>query len=216
MTDDALALHPPRQVRSRQAWRRVLDAGVVILEESGIPGFTIAAVCDRAAVAPRFLYDRAATKDALLLAVQEHGMSRMRPDEEAATDPASVAGLPPDPAIRRLVANLAGVFFTHRRFLTAIVLSSGQHQEVSRRGGERLGILRADFTAAIVTAAGPAISHPDPELAVRSCFGDLASSLILRVAYGPGFAGPELSDADYADHLGELAVRYLLGSAPPG
>ena len=47
-----LEVRPPKQRRSREAWNRVLDAGVAILEEGGYDAFTIAAVCERAAVAP--------------------------------------------------------------------------------------------------------------------------------------------------------------------
>ena len=66
---DHLTIRPPRQERSRRAWDRVLDAGVALLEEAGYEGFTIAAVCERAQVPPRAIYDRAPTKDALFLAV---------------------------------------------------------------------------------------------------------------------------------------------------
>jgi AcrR family transcriptional regulator len=57
-----------RQRRSREAWNRVLDADVELLETGGYETFTIAAVCDRAQVAPRALYERADSKDALFLA----------------------------------------------------------------------------------------------------------------------------------------------------
>ena len=83
MTDPApdlpehLTIRPPRQERSRRAWARVLDAGVTLLEEAGYEGFTIAAVCHRAQVPPRAVYDRAPSKDALFLAVYEHGMARI-------------------------------------------------------------------------------------------------------------------------------------------
>ena len=44
-----LEVRPPKQQRSREAWNRVLDAGVAILEDGGYDAFTIAAVCERAA-----------------------------------------------------------------------------------------------------------------------------------------------------------------------
>lgn len=57
---------------------RVLDAGVALLADGGYGAFTIGAVCDRAQVAPRALYARADSKDALVLAVYEHCMARVR------------------------------------------------------------------------------------------------------------------------------------------
>jgi AcrR family transcriptional regulator len=91
---DHLTIRPPRQERSRRAWDRVLDAGVALLEEAGYEGFTIAAVCERAHVPPRAIYDRAPTKDALFLAVYEHGMARIKADHEIFTDPTPPCSLP--------------------------------------------------------------------------------------------------------------------------
>ena len=81
-----LEVRPPKQRRSREAWRWVLDAGVAILEDGGYEAFTIAAVCDRAGVAPPAIYARTSTKDALFLAVYEHGIARLRADELALVD----------------------------------------------------------------------------------------------------------------------------------
>ena len=81
----SLAIRPPRQERTRQAWSRVLDAGVALVEEGGYEAFTIAAVCERAQAAPRALYDRTTSKDALFLAVYEHGMSPIMADHEVFT-----------------------------------------------------------------------------------------------------------------------------------
>ena len=44
---ESLEIRPPVQRRSREAWERVLNAGVELLEEGGYDAFTIAAVCDR-------------------------------------------------------------------------------------------------------------------------------------------------------------------------
>jgi AcrR family transcriptional regulator len=85
-----LTIRPPRQERSRRVWDRVLDAGVAPLEEDGYEGFTIAAVCERAQVPPRAVYDRAPSKDALFPAVYEHGMARIRAGGTAPADPEHV------------------------------------------------------------------------------------------------------------------------------
>ena len=86
-----LALREPRQRRTREQWDRILDAGVRLLEEGGYEAFTIAALCERAEVPPRALYARAATKDALFLAVYERGMSRVLAGHQACS-PSPTAG----------------------------------------------------------------------------------------------------------------------------
>ena len=92
---DDLEVRPPKQQRSREAWNRVLDAGVAILEDGGYDAFTIAAVCERAAVAPTAIYARTTSKDALFLAVYEHGIGRLRAEQGVFADADRWTGLPP-------------------------------------------------------------------------------------------------------------------------
>src|SRR6185437_13132194 len=119
---DHLTIRPPRQERSRRAWDRVLDAGVALLEEAGYEGFTIAAVCERAH-----------TKDALFLAVYEHGMARIKADHEIFTDPARWLGLDAAALIEAVVREVTAIFSRHQALLRAVVLISGVHSEVYRR-----------------------------------------------------------------------------------
>jgi AcrR family transcriptional regulator len=206
-------VRPPQQRRSREAWRRVLDAGVALLEDGGYDAFTIAAVCERAGVAPRALYARVDTKDALFLAVYEHGVARLQAGQEVFTDEQRWAGLAPADLVRAAVAESVGTSLRHERFLRAVVLVSASHAEVRRRGS-RYSQALGDGFATVVLRAREAIRHSDPEAAVRSCFGTVFATSIIRVAYGPGFATPAPVDDDaFVADLGETAVRYLLADA---
>src|SRR3954454_13240802 len=91
-----LEVRPPKQQRSREAWNRVLDAGVGLLEDGGYDAFTIAAVCDRAGVAPTAIYARTTSKDALFLAVYEHGMTRLLAEQQVFDDAARWTELGPE------------------------------------------------------------------------------------------------------------------------
>jgi AcrR family transcriptional regulator len=210
----SLEVRPPLQRRSREAWNRVLDAGVALLEDGGHEAFTIAAVCERAQVAPRALYARVDTKEALFLAVYEHGIARLLADQEAFADQAQWAGLAPADLVRAGVAQLVGIFLRHERFLRAVVLISAAHPEVRRRGSH-YGRLLGDRFASVVLRVSGAIRHEDPEAAVRSCFGTVFATSVIRVAYGPGFATPSpVGDDVFVAELGEAAVRHLLGEVP--
>jgi AcrR family transcriptional regulator len=216
--DDALPtdleVRPPKQQRSREAWSRVLDAGVAILEDGGYDAFTIAAVCERAAVAPTAIYARTTSKDALFLAVYEHGISRLRAGQEVFADDERWAGLAAADLVRAAVTEMVGISLRNQRFLGAVVLLSAAHQEVQRRGDRYARELGDGFTGVVLRAAG-AITHPDHEAAVRSCFGTVFAATMIRVAYGPAFATPSPVDDDaFVSHLGEMAVRYLLGEVP--
>jgi AcrR family transcriptional regulator len=216
--DDAMSadleVRPPKQQRSREAWSRVLDAGVAILEGGGYDAFTIAAVCERAAVAPTAIYARTPSKDALFLAVYEHGISRLRAGQEVFEDDERWVGLAAADLVRAAVTEMVGLSLRHQRFLGAVVLLSAAHQEVQRRGDRYARELGDGFTGVVLRAAD-AITHPDAEAAVRSCFGTVFAATMIRVAYGPAFATPSPVDDDaFVSHLGELAVRYLLGEVP--
>jgi AcrR family transcriptional regulator len=209
-----LSLRPPMQARSREAWNRVLDAGVAILEDGGYEAFTIAAVCQRAHVAPTAIYARTTGKDALFLAVYEHGIARLRADQEVFADDERWAGLGPVELVRAAVAQMVSISLRHQQFLRAVVLISAAHPEVARRGSRYAQELGNGFARVVLKAADDT-RHPDPEAAVRSCFATVFATSIIRVAYGAGFATPSPVDDDaFVADLGETAVRYLLAAAP--
>src|SRR3954463_8568552 len=115
--DADLEVRPPKQQRSREAWSRVLDAGVAVLEDGGYDAFTIAAVCERAQVAPTAIYARTSSKDALFLAVYEHGIARLRAEQAVFADESRWTGLAPDALVREAVNEMVGISFRHERFL---------------------------------------------------------------------------------------------------
>ena len=188
----------------------MLDAGVALLEEGGFEGFTIAAVCERAEVAPRALYDRADNKDALFLAVYEHGMARVRAEEMVLADDEGWEGLPAEQLARGAVHAVAGIFNRHAAFLRSVVLISGVHPEVYRRGALYSQELGEAFTGRLLHSQ-LTIDHPDPETAIRAAFNAVFSSLVLRVAYGPAFATPATDDDTFLEALGDMVQRYLFG-----
>ncbi|GAA2313099.1 hypothetical protein GCM10010234_67380 [Streptomyces hawaiiensis] len=210
----SLEIRPPKQRRSRETWNRVLDAGVAILEGGGRDAFTIAAICERAHVAPPAIYARTTSKDALLLAVYEHGIDRLRADEELFDDDKRWTGLSPEELIRAAVAEVLSLSFRHKRFLRAVVLISATHPEVRRRGSSNSQEWGERF-AKVVLRAASAICHPDPGAAVQVCFGAVFASVIIRVAYGAGFAmATPVDDDAFVAEMGEMAVRYLLVDGP--
>jgi AcrR family transcriptional regulator len=205
---ESLEIRPPVQRRSREAWNRVLNAGVQLLEEGGYDAFTIAAVCDRAQVAPRALYARADSKDALFLAVYEHGLARVRADQAVLTDEERWGDLPPDQLAVQVVSEVAAIFFRHAAFLRAVVLISGVHPEVYRRGANYSRQL-GDQVTALLLHARDAIDNPDPETAVRAAFNAVFAALVLRIAYGPAFAGPPADEQTFLQTLSMMVRRYL-------
>lgn len=211
--DAELEVRPPKQQRSRESWNRVLDAGVAILEDGGYDAFTIAAVCEQARVAPTAIYARTTSKDALFLAIYEHGMGQLRDEQHLFATEDRWTGLTPAELVRTAVAEMVGISFRHERFLRAVVLTSAVHPEVRLRGSRYSKELGEGF-AHVVLGARDAIRHADPEAAVRSCFGTVFATSIIRVAYGAAFATPTpVDDERFITELGETAARYLMSDA---
>jgi AcrR family transcriptional regulator len=205
---EPLVIRPPLQKRSREAWTRVLDAGVALLEDGGYEAFTIAAVCDRAQVAPPAIYARTDSKDALFLAVYEHGMTRVQADQAVFADVERWRGLSPEQLVEAAVREVAGIFVRHAALLRSVILVSGAHPEVYRRGVTYSGELGSLF-ADVLLSARHHMDQDDPESAVRAAFTSVFSTLVVRVAYGPAIAGADIDDDAFLGSLSIMVLRYL-------
>jgi AcrR family transcriptional regulator len=203
-----LAVRAPRQRRTREQWDRILDAGVRLLEDGGYEAFTIAALCERAQVPPRALYARAATKDALFLAVYEHGMRRLRTSEQVFTDADRWQRDDYPRRIERAVLDLVTIFADNEDFLRSVVLISGAHPEVLRRGEayrEALGNLFTSVLAPPGEARADARALQEHEF----CFSMVFAALVIRTAYGPNY-GPAGDTVGLGREIVTMAQRYLL------
>ena len=197
-----LSVRPAQQRRSRESWARVLDAGVAVLTEQGSDGFTIAAVCERAGVTPPTIYRRTPNKDALFLAVYEHGIARLRTDE---TDLAltEVDSEDQDEVVAYAVGAVARIFLAHRDFLRAVIVISATNEVVRGRGVDASNALAAVFDG--LTAA---VTPPTMHRRRAAVFQMLFAALVLRTGFGPDFATPEpVSDDVFVEHLQDVARR---------
>jgi len=201
-------IRPPLQKRSREAWERILGAGVNLLSQGGYDAFTIAAVCERAEVPPRAIYARVDTKEGLFLAVYEHGLASVREQMAAVFEGLSTTEKHHGAQLRVIVRGFAQVFDANADFLKPVLLLSSTHPEVHRRGSTYSRELGWNFTAALQHLK-PAIKHDKPELALQFCFSMVHSAVVMRTMYGPGFAIPPVTQQKFADELAEAAARYL-------
>jgi AcrR family transcriptional regulator len=190
----------------------VLEAGVALLEERGYEAFTIAAVCERAQVVPRFLYARVDNKEALFLAVYEYGIARVHRAAAVFADDQQWRGLPPDQVVRKAVHEVVGLFQRHEAFMRSVVRISGVHEEVSRRGALYSRELGDAFTRRLLDV-GDRIDDPDPESVIRVSYNTVFSAVIFRVAYGPAFATPPVDDQTFRETLTSMVQRYLFAPA---
>jgi len=93
--------------------------------------------CERAGVAPPAIYTRTTSKEVLVLAVHEHGITRLQVVRGGFDDADRWARLSPPALVRTAVVEAVGGMLAHRRILRAVVLISAAHPEVQRRGSAR-------------------------------------------------------------------------------
>lgn len=175
---------------------------MALIEDGGYEALTIAAVCERAAVPPRLIYERVTNKDALFLAVYEHGMQRVLADEAALDDGDRWAGLSSDALVGAAVRELAHVFLHNERFLRSVVLISSAHPVVRERGAAYADGLQRRFAARV----GDVCTDPD---AVATVFRTVFASLVFRTAYGADFLHPPVTDHTFVDGLVALTLPLL-------
>jgi len=133
-------------------------------------------------------------------------MARVRADEAVFTDADRWRGLDADGLVGQAVREVARIFTRHAAFLRSVVLVSGAHPEVYRRGvgySTELG----DLFAGVLLRAR---DQMDPEGAVRSAFTSVFSTFVVRVAYGPAIAVGEVDGDAFVESLSTMVSRYLL------
>lgn len=205
---DDLATRPPRQDRSRRAWERILTAGVEVLETGGFGGFTVIAVCDRAGVAPRAVYERVDSKDELFAAVYEFEMRRIVADQHAVFD------RPPDgpdarAAIGYAVNALLGLFASHAAFLRTVIHLAAAHPALAERGRFYTREVRSSFVTALQAAAGLDQRKPSPTV-LDAAFTAVFASALVRTSYGPDYLGGSIEQAELADELTAMVAGRIL------
>ncbi len=206
---EALAVRLAQQARTRAAWQRILDAGLQILEQEGYDGLTIASLCDRAGVTPPTIYARAASKDALMLAIYEHAMQQIQRSDTLDPEDARWQQLPADLVVAEAVAAVFHIWLRNARLLRAVVTRAGKDPETFRRGSENSIDLSRRFRAILVSRPD-VIGGRDAEARADACFRVVYAALVQRVMFGTGFESDlPLADAELQAVLIQMVQLFL-------
>src|SRR6266850_6104510 len=87
------AEHPPRQARSRETLRRLLDAAETVMLKHGVEGTTLPRIARHARVAPATVYRRFRNKEALMRAVFRRFNERSSGAVQEQFDPDKLRGI---------------------------------------------------------------------------------------------------------------------------
>jgi AcrR family transcriptional regulator len=204
-----LDIRLPLQTRSKESWERVLDSGAQLIAEYGYEGFTIAAVCERAGVAPRFIYDRVNDKETLFLAAYDRGMQQVVAEQDVLAETSKMTKLSPQKMVEFAVHEIGQRFTLHHDFLRNVVLVSSSNMRIAQRGARAKQGFSDQFVAALMPIKSK-ITDKKPEDALELCFDLVFSAWIVRTAYGREFSSPKLTDEQFDKNLQKLAAKFLL------
>ncbi len=206
---ERLRANPPKQERSLQTLNRLLDAAEKALEEHGLDAATVPAIAKRAGVSVGVVYRRFPNKDALIRAVYERFLWRVREQNSMMLSAlARVRFTLPD-LLRGMVR---GAVESHRRKRNLI---AALHQFVRtsedptiRREAAEINRASTAAVAALLLTHRDEIHHPDPEAAIEFAVLTLAAVVRATIIDKESTYGLEPPD-DLEDELTRMISGYL-------
>jgi AcrR family transcriptional regulator len=207
-------IRPPLQRRSQESLERVLQAGADLLREVGYEGFTLQEVSARSEVSVGSIYARAASKEALILAIYDRETERMAQENLRIERASRREDLQGRALVEALVHELATTVLGNADTLRVFMHRAVVDQNFWDRGSQGLRRLSATFEGALGERR-EVIRHPDPDLAIDMAFRLVYDTLARRISHGPDFE----SDRQVADdvlfrELARAAADYLIGPEP--
>lgn len=200
---------PPKQARSEQTLRRILDAAERLIEERELADASIPEIVRRAGSSVGGFYARFRDKDELLRALEERFFQELYGRLEELTRPGRWQGATIAEIVRPCVVELVTTMRERGALLRCFLVRAARDPEIfedglrfRRRVAQRVGVLLLERRHEI--------RHPDPELAVdlgvQIAFGLVQQAAILgEIRVGRR----SLSDAEIVDELVRNFLAYL-------
>jgi AcrR family transcriptional regulator len=201
-------IHAPKQARSQQSMRRLIDAAREILNEDGLEAATIPRIAERAGLSVGSVYRRFPDKDALL---REICIQYFLDKHEFLSHMAEQ--IPPEAPLADIIQGMAqGMmrsFMQDAGLMRATFFYSREQAEPKMRQKiERTARRTFDLTVGILLSRRNQIGHPDPETAAQLTITMLLATIRELVL----FHCPKLTITDSSKIASELALavtRYL-------
>lgn len=204
---------PPRQTRSRESLRRMLDAAEVVLAKHGLEGATLPRIAAKAGIAPTNVYRRFRDKDALMAAVFQRLTERSSAATAAQFDLEAVRPVGLVAFSKNVIEGMIRNFRADAGLSRASVRYSEEHWEVDFVRKARASEVQS-FQIMVNTFMmwRDQIKHPEPERAVRFAFVMVALALRELVLFGRTRIFADilpLDDNTLREELTRMFLRYL-------
>ncbi|MFT3923190.1 MAG: TetR/AcrR family transcriptional regulator [Myxococcales bacterium] len=220
MTPRQTHVHPlrsvarPKQARSEESLRRLLDAAESLLEEKRFGEISVSDIAKRARSSVGGFYARFRDKDELLLALHERFVAQL--EARLGQLEGSLAG-PHKPApvrelallLRPAIQLLIETYRAHHGALTAFASRASENRRLWKAGTTFRSQVIARFTGLMLLSRHE-FSHPDPELAaelsVQLALGFMEQTLLNGAVHAGGEPVP---DGRLQEELERILVSYL-------
>ena len=204
---------PPKQQRSHDTLRRLLDAAEVVIREDGIGGLTVTKVVRQAHSSVGAFYRRFPDRDALLYAVQERNHARALELYASQLASLDVENTPIEETLEQLFSLRASMIMRDAPLVHAFTVQgalSPVFQEEERRF---FASCRSTLTQ-VMLAHRSEMEHPEPELAAEMVCRTWLALMEQLVFYGESpFETPgRLGDAHVlVSEFCRASLAYLRG-----
>ncbi len=202
----------PKQRRSEQSLRRLLDAAESLILDRGFDGASIAEIARRADSSVGGFYARFRDKDELLLLLHERFVQQLEGAlDQAISGPSAPADL--DSLVGLCVRLMVETYADQHGLLCAFLARAGYNPDLASAGRNHRRELLQRIVGAIRTH-DTEIGHPDPalaaELAVQFGLGLMEQSLQFGHphAHGKALSGKTLQREIERCVLGYLQVQH--------
>ncbi len=213
-TGNTLLVRVPRQARSRESYRRMLDAAEAVMEEKSFDEATIVEIVERAGLTVGAFYARFEDKNALLACLEE----RLRAEMNAHADAVDDGRWGREPLGRTLgpfVRGLVRLYHRRRAVARALVLRSRSDPALRAR----LDRINHRNLRKVATFLAARVTPGDSSEAAAVEFALFAMRCVLReaVLFRETFPGRKpLTEDELTEQLTRLLLRHPGRAATAG
>ena len=204
---------PPRQKRSRESLRRMLDAAEVVLARHGLEGATVSRIAAAAGLSPANVYRRFPDKDALMRAVFSRATGINKEELAREVDAEQVRKIGIRDFTKQWTAGMLQGYRARAGLMRATVLYAQQHERTTFVQKQRdLEVQNFEKLVKTFLIWRDEMRHPDPEYAVS--YGILSVAFALRelILFDQAHAFEEaipVGDEHLKTELPRMFLRYL-------
>lgn len=199
----------PKQARSEDTLRRLLNAAEALIVEKGHRAVSIPDIARRANSSVGGFYARFRDKNELLRALEERHFQELSQRVERLADPVRWAGADTAAIVEAAVAELVAIM-REKRPVIAAFLANALEDPVLLEGGLRFRRSVEERLSVLFLSRREEMTHPEPglaiEFAIQTAFAIMQQHVLIEETRAQGRA---LSDDELRREITTLVLRYV-------